>query len=89
MEGLVKSGAKRFTEIDCLRGIAIILVVIGHSFFDKTDFLPQSVIFNAIYNFHMPLFFAISGFCFINYAGAGVLNFFKKKLIRILVPYYF
>ena len=89
MEGLVKDSKKRFTEIDCLRGIAIILVVIGHSFFDKTDFLPQSVIFNAIYNFHMPLFFAISGFCFINYAGAGVLNFFKKKLIRILVPYLF
>lgn len=56
MEGLVKDSKKRFTEIDCLRGIAIILVVIGHSFFDKTDFLPQSVIFNAIYNFHMPLF---------------------------------
>ena len=89
MEGLVKSRSKRFTEIDCLRGIAIILVVIGHSFFDKTAFLPQSVIFNAIYNFHMPLFFAISGFCFMNYAGAGTLNFFKKKSIRILVPYLF
>ena len=48
MEGLVKSRSKRFTEIDCLRGIAIILVVIGHSFFDKTAFiLPKK---HYIYN---------------------------------------
>ncbi len=86
MEGVVKHSEKRLSEIDCLRGIAILLVVIGHSFFDKNDLMPQSVIFKTIYNFHMPLLFIISGFCFLKYAGNGVVCL-KNKIRHILIPY--
>lgn len=44
--------------INILKGIGIILVVIGH-----TVTLP-SVFHSAIYSFHMPLFFVISGYLF-------------------------
>ena len=62
---------KRNYAIDCLKGFAIILVVLGHVMdgYLKTDiFLNQRNyifnIFNYIYAFHMPLFFIISGFVF-------------------------
>lgn len=62
---------KRNYTIDCLKGFAIILVVIGHVFdgYLKTDIFSNQHnlmfnIFNYIYAFHMPLFFIISGFVF-------------------------
>ena len=48
-----KSG--RIDEIDVMRGIGILLVVIGHVF-------PAGKrVHTFIYSFHMPLFFIISG----------------------------
>ncbi|MBQ7216036.1 MAG: acyltransferase family protein [Synergistaceae bacterium] len=44
--------------VDCLRGIAILLVLIGH-----IQIFP-SQIHKFIYGFHMPLFFMIAGFLF-------------------------
>ena len=44
-------------EINILKGILIITVVIGHS-------NPQLKISNIIYWFHMPAFFMISGYLF-------------------------
>lgn len=51
-----KSG--RIEYIDLLKGIAIILMIVGHTF--KT----QNVLFRIIYSFHMPLFAIISGYFF-------------------------
>lgn len=39
--------------IDCARGIAILLVIVGHT--------VSGVLSGAIYSFHMPLFFIFSG----------------------------
>lgn len=39
--------------IDCARGIAILLVIVGHTI--------SGVLSGAIYSFHMPLFFIFSG----------------------------
>ena len=59
---------KRNDFIDFLKGIGIILVVIGH--------VSQNERINDfIYSFHMPLFFFISGFLF-NYKKE---NFTKNK----------
>jgi acyltransferase len=46
---------KRFTHVDTMKAIGIVLVVVGHS--------PglNPFIKNVIYSFHMPLFFFISG----------------------------
>lgn len=53
--------------VDCIKGGAIILVVLGHciqfmgpssyNFFDNFRF-------KSIYSFHMPLFMAVSGYLF-------------------------
>lgn len=56
----------RDTTIDCLKGFAIVLVVLGHIIDGNR---AQNVIqgqwldylYNAIYLFHMPLFFVLSG----------------------------
>lgn len=56
----------RNTTIDCLKGIAIVFVVLGHIIDGNR---AQNVIqgqwldylYNAIYLFHMPLFFLLSG----------------------------
>ncbi len=53
---------RRDDYFDALKGIAIILVIIGHS--SATSIWPQldSAIGRAIYSFHMPVFFIISGY---------------------------
>lgn len=58
----------RYKEWDIIRGIGVLLVILGHSFPDDTsgiwlreDFYGYLKYF--IYSFHMPLFVCMSGFC--------------------------
>ena len=52
---------KRLQYVDIMRGIAITLVTTGHLL--QFNGLPtNNPIFEFIYSFHMPLFFAISGY---------------------------
>ena len=71
---------KRVHYLDYAKGIAIILVVLGH-------ICNEGNIKTYIYSFHMPLFFIISGYLF-NYSN---LNSFKefiyKRINGILIPY--
>lgn len=50
--------SKRIEFIDLAKGIAILLVIIGHCYWVKEFPIVKKV----IYSFHMPLFFIISGF---------------------------
>lgn len=45
---------ERLSWLDVLKGIGIILVVMGHIY-------SNSIIFNWLYSFHMPLFFFAAG----------------------------
>lgn len=65
--------------MDVLKGIAIILVVIGHT---------KSPLSTFIYSFHMPLFFIVGGFLF-NFTKyrCDFSGFVKKKFRRLVVPY--
>ena len=47
---------KRNEQIDVARGIAILLVILGHSFYSIEDPLNKIIL-----SFHMPLFFFLSG----------------------------
>jgi len=62
---------QRNVLLDILKGITIILVVLGHSiqFGSGSNYLQYSAfykneLFKLIYSFHMPLFMLISGFLF-------------------------
>lgn len=57
----------RIVWIDELKGIAIILVVLGHvigGYLHYTDNAFLCTLSNGIYKFHMPLFFMISGYLY-------------------------
>lgn len=63
----------RFTEIDILKGIGIIFVIMGHM--GSPEYLGNSIV-PYIYSFHMPLFFLCSGYLAYNkkedsFSGGG------------------
>lgn len=69
---------KRLVEFDILKGICILLVIIGHS----RPFFP---VYEFLYSFHVPLFFIVSGYFFSikeNLGGA-----FYKNGSQLLKPY--
>lgn len=89
---------KRLKEMDILRGIAILLVVVGHSFPDSNTNVFNNVqiykyLYKIIYSFHMPLFFFISGFFAKKaYNIINIKQYFKfitKKFNRLMIPYFF
>lgn len=53
---------KRLFYLDAMKGILIILVILGHSIQDTISDYQNNFLFRFIYSFHMPLFFAISGY---------------------------
>ncbi len=71
---------KRDYSIDVSRGIACLLVVVGH--------VPTtpSFLHTWIYSFHMPLFFIISGI--VLNTNDSVKEFIKKRVKTLLVPYF-
>ena len=73
---------KRQRWIDIVRGIGIMLVVVGHV-------SSNEILVSWIYSFHMPLFFFISGWLMQKYAGQAILNkaYIQKKIYQLLVPF--
>lgn len=82
-----------FNEIDYMKGIAIILVFIGHA--ATPSFLPRPYVYEFIvqfiYMFHMPVFFFISGFLSLKLLNINLktqyLPFIKKKIYRLGLPF--
>ena len=74
----VRNMDKRDYSIDIARGIACLLVVVGH--------VPTtpSLLHTWIYSFHMPLFFIISGI--VLNTNDSVKEFIKKRCKTLLVP---
>ena len=73
--------SKRIQWIDVLRGIGIIIMVMGHvGFGGKFD--------RWIHSYHMPLFFIVSGFLYDGQAK-NLKQFIYRKFRTLLVPYVF
>ena len=85
----------RIKEIDTLYACGIIFVLVGHSHSSDWSFFEGTVLYwliRFIYTFHMPLFFFIAGFLFLNscsFEKKGIAKWIKDKAIRLLVPYIF
>lgn len=95
----MKEKIKREKWIDSVKGIAIILVVVGHViggytgdnfFYSINNFLKYFMW--TIYTFHMPLFFMISGVVYEKYevisCNNDYLRIAKKKSLNLLIPYF-
>ena len=70
--------ANRNHVIDIAKGLGIFLVVFGHV-------IHIAWVREYIWNFHMPLFFFISGFLFKE--GEAFSSHLKKRVKSILIPY--
>ncbi len=84
--------------LDIAKGFAILLVVLGHVLigFLTAEMYPQytnglNYVVYTIYSFHMPLFFAISGYLYGRYEDRATPEKAKevliKKLIRLGIPF--
>jgi fucose 4-O-acetylase-like acetyltransferase len=71
---------KRLAYIDIAKGIGIILVVVGHT-------ATPNLVHNFIYQFHMPLFFFLSGFFYHEKYDFQVKTFVAKKIKGLYFPY--
>ncbi len=79
---------KRLEWIDISKGMCIILVVMAHY---RPENSPQwYVLFNEfIYSFRMPLFLFTSGFIYsVTKKDEKYIDFARKKIKRLLVPYF-
>ena len=80
----------RITWIDCAKGIAICLVIIGHTV-NRGEPMEQDLIRGLIFSFHMPIFFALSCATFKpsddwnKVAGSIQRSFFKLIIPAIIV----
>lgn len=71
---------QRFKEIDLLKGMGIVLMIMGHQYF--------GLYFDKwIHAFHMPMFFIISGFLYRK--PDNVKSAIQKKVKTLIVPYIF
>lgn len=69
---------ERFYALDIAKGIAMLAVIFGHS-------IPESLVKNYVYSFHMPLFFFISGYV---YKELPHFQVWKKRARQLLIPYF-
>lgn len=70
---------KRINWIDWAKTLGILLVVLGHMYYSEDQIYFKKL----IYGFHMPFFFLISGYLHIESK-----DFFKKNLLRLILPYF-
>lgn len=78
--------ATRLRNIDGLKGVLILLVIIGHVLQGK---IPEHFGRYWIYSFHMPVFIALSGFLFDGnkMLGLSVFGLFNKYFRRAILPW--
>lgn len=85
-DNAVKSNvnSNRIEYFDIVRGIGIIMVIMGH-----TGFLFDSLK-HVFFGFHMPVFFVVSGMlmCIKGEENLEVSVLWKKKLKSLMIPYF-
>lgn len=75
---------KRLDYIDMVKGIGIILVVVGHS-----SYVPEDAL-TWLTSFHMPLFFIVSGILFAHKQSdqEPFGSYVKKRFCGMMIPYF-
>lgn len=74
---------KRIKWIDIAKGMAIILMIVGHT-------IPYNTFNIFIFSFHMPLFVILSGITYkMPKDKDNIKNRIKKYIKQLLIPYFF
>lgn len=79
MNSLAVTDKKRNIALDITKGIAILLVIVGHC--GKIPYMPFR---HLIFTFHMPLFFLVSGYF---YKQRSLKKTLLKDIVHLGVPY--
>jgi len=83
---------KRVAWIDQVRGISILLVIFGHVWrnaYEDYALSPKifGVVFDAIYLFHMPVFFFVSGiFLTRSLTSITIRDFLSSRFVNLIFP---
>ena len=77
--------------VDIMRGIAMLLVVLGHTMTGCTVDSQKSFLFNIIWSLQMPLFILISGYV-TKYSrpisdGKGLWKYVKRRTVAYMLPW--
>lgn len=77
--------------VDIMRGIAMLLVVLGHTMTGCTVDSQKSFLFNIIWSLQMPLFILISGYV-TKYSrpifdGNGLWKYVKRRTVAYMLPW--
>ncbi len=89
----MKDKIGRIGYIDSARGIALLLVIFGHTFRESMcgEYPLCDFAYLFVYKFHVPLFFILSGICFsIAFkcdAELGTYKYLKRKGRSVLLPW--
>lgn len=84
----------RDSYFDVVKGVAILLVIIGHSIqcgngeaFFTNNLFYNNILYKVIYSFHMPLFMLISGYFFyFSNNKYNTIHLIGNKVRTILIP---
>lgn len=82
---------KRDSNIDILKAIAIIAVIVGHFyvFILNSDVVDNTFFFEICCSFHLPLFFFLSGFFFKkNNDVIKLVKYIINRFKRLIIPYF-
>lgn len=80
-------GGQRLAWADCARGLAILCVLVGHFCEYSGEVSRLRLLYSAIYSFHMPLFFVLSGLFFPLEATQPFRRFTLRRAKSLLGPY--
>lgn len=79
----------RYIHFDLLRGIATLLVILGHVFIHTQGEYTNSILFSVLVSIHMPLFILLSGYFLgrdLDLSLEGIMKYWKGKIVRLLLP---
>jgi fucose 4-O-acetylase-like acetyltransferase len=81
---------KRDEKIDLIKGLLILLVILGHCIYWNNSLckIPvNNILVNIIYSFHMPLFILVSGYLFSKHKKDDLIHTAKSKFVRLIIPH--
>ena len=87
----IQKRAGRNEYIDVIRGLAMLMVVLGHTMTGCVKDSEQSFLFNIIWSLQMPLFILVSGYVTRYSRKAGtwrdLLEFIKRRTVSYILPW--